>query len=267
MRPVLRVILDERRAAAFNMAADQYLLGLCEEQEAVFLRLYAWEKPSISIGCMQNPETLLDKEAMASDGVDWVRRPTGGRAVLHHEDITYASVFSKTIEYMGASISETYAVISGCLIRGLGKSGILCNAHQFVLDTKGLKQEVKLPCYLAPNRNEIMVNGRKLVGSAQKRSAQAVLQHGSIPLSGKFRTLPLYQKLDDAKRQAFMRLLEQKCICIQECVSSYSEEQIRRNLIQGFADTVPFELQVEPWSNKEEDAIHAIAGNGAQLPD
>ena len=250
-----RIIIDKPRSAAFNMAADLHLLSVCASVPAVFLRLYTWETPSISIGCMQNPETLLDKQAMAINGVTWIRRPTGGRAVLHYEDITYSCVFSKKIEQMGASIAETYAIISNCLIRGLEKSGISCSSHQFLLDTKNLKQEAKLPCYLAPNRSEIMVNGRKLVGSAQKRTAHSVLQHGSIPLTGRFRDLPLYQKLSDDKRQTFVKLLQQKCICIQECLSSYDKKSIEQNLIQGVEEILPFEIKVEPWSKVEEGNI------------
>lgn len=257
-----RVIIDEPHSAAFNMAADQHLLSVCASGQAVFLRLYTWETPSISIGCMQNPETLLDKKAIAKDGITWVRRPTGGRAVLHYEDITYSCVFSKKIIRMGASIAETYAIISSCLIRGLEKSGISCSSHQFLLDTKNLKQEAKLPCYLAPNRSEIMVNGRKLVGSAQKRTAHSVLQHGSIPLTGRFRDLPLYQKLSDNKRKIFVKLLQQKCICVQECTSSYNEKSIVENLIQGFVNILPFEINIEPWSKAEEEKINGIIIHG-----
>ncbi len=258
MQTKCRVIIDKPHSAAFNMAADQYLLSLCASEPALCLRFYEWEKPSISLGCMQNPETLLDKEAVAKGGVAWVKRPTGGRAVLHYEDITYSCVFSKKIERMGASIAETYSIISNCLIRGLEKSGISCSSHQFLLDTKNLKQEVKLPCYLAPNRSEIMVNGRKLVGSAQKRTTGSVLQHGSIPLTGRFRDLPLYQKLSDNKRQTFVRLLQQKCICVQECMSLYKEKNIVENLVQGFAEILPFEMNIKPWSKAEEKKINTI---------
>lgn len=259
MQTKCRVIIDEPHSAAFNMAADLYLLSVCASEPAAFLRFYTWELPSISIGCMQNPGTLLDKEAMAKDGITWVRRPTGGRAVLHYEDITYSCVFSKKIELIGASIAETYAVISNCLIRGLEKSGISCSSRKFLLDTKNLKQEAKLPCYLAPNRSEIMVNGRKLVGSAQKRTAASVLQHGSIPLSGRFRDLPLYQKLSDNKRQTFVKLLQQKCICVQECLTSYDDKVIEQKLVQGFLEILQFEIKIEPWSKAEEGKINSIA--------
>ena len=257
MKIKCRVIIDKPHSAAYNMAADLYLLSVCALEPAIFLRFYKWEKPSISLGCMQKPESILDKEAMTKEGVTWVRRPTGGRAVLHYEDITYSCVFSKKIEQMGSSIAETYALISKCLIRGLEKAGISCSSHQFLLDTKNLKQETKLPCYLAPNRSEIMVNGRKLIGSAQKRTEHSVLQHGSVPLTGRFRDLPLYQKLSDNKRQTFVRLLKQKCICIEECVPSYKEKNIVENLVQGFSEIVPFEMYEEPWSKVEEDRINA----------
>jgi lipoate-protein ligase A len=251
MKIKLRVIHDTGCTAAFNMAADSYLLSVCPSLPYVFLRFYAWDTPSITIGYMQNQEKLLDLEAMNRDGVSWIRRPTGGRAVLHYNDITYSCVFSKQISEMGTDIADTYHLISQCLMKGLSLSRIPCSTHNSLLDPEGVRREVKLPCFLAPNRNEIMVDGRKLVGSAQKRTAEAVLQHGSIPLTGYFRKLPLYQKTSEKERTVYTRLLQDKCTCIHECLEHYQEEDIVRNLIDGFNETLPFDMEYKNWTDEE----------------
>lgn len=258
MRTNCRVIIDKPHSAAFNMAADLYLLSVCASEPAIYLRFYTWEKPSISLGCMQNPETLLDKEAMTKAGAEWVKRPTGGRAVLHCEDITYSCVFSNKIAEMGSTIDKTYTIISNCLINGLAFSGIHCMTHDYCIDTKQIQRETKLPCYLAPNRNEIMVNGKKLVGSAQKRTADAVLQHGSIPLTGKFRDLPLYQRSSKKEKDIYIKLLKKKCICIEECLKVSKENDIVRNLIKGFKEVLPFQSETGGWKRDEEKSIQKI---------
>jgi lipoate-protein ligase A len=184
------------------MAADLYLLSLCEQSPAVFVRLYSWKKPSITLGVTEKPQETLDLAAIAAHDVEWIRRPTGGRSVLHDHDITYSCVFSaEGVNGMGASLMETYGVISSCLMNGLEKAGIRCGAHDSPLDSHISRMSARLPCFLSPNRHEIMVEGRKLLGSAQKRSAKAVLQHGSIPLTPAFRLLPDYLVLSAEERE------------------------------------------------------------------
>jgi lipoyl(octanoyl) transferase len=261
---MLRIIDDGPRTAAFNMAADMYLLDACKDQETVFVRFYEWSPPAISLGCMQIAEDVLDIAACRKAGIEWIRRPTGGRAVLHFEDITYSCVFSKKIRRMGASISQTYRLISACLASGLAASGIDCSTHDSTLDARKARREAKLPCFLAPNRDEIMVGGKKLAGSAQKRTADAVLQHGSIPLSPAFRQLPLYEKISPAERDAQTRLLNNKCTCIQEILGTAhaDKKKILANLKAGFAATFAMTAEEKGWNEEERAAIKAIIEKG-----
>jgi lipoate-protein ligase A len=257
----LRVIDDGARTATFNMAADLFLLDTCPSSNDVFLRLYDWDPPAISIGYMQKAEQVLDLEACAAAGRSWIRRPTGGRAVLHEGDITYSCVFAKNVGPMGRSVAQTYELISSCLIAGLVKSGIRCEPHHTPIDSKAARREVKLPCFLAPNRREIMVAGRKLVGSAQKRTAHAVLQHGSIPFSSRFRDLPRYEPIAAELRTEHVRLLHAKCACIREVLPSSARERIRDNLKRGFAEVLHLDVAEEPWTAAELASIAALAGS------
>jgi lipoate-protein ligase A len=218
------------------MAADRYLMHSCVESQEIIVRFYQWQPSAISIGCMQNAEALLDLQAMARAGVDWVSRPTGGRAVLHQDDVTYSCIFPATIAELGSTVAETFAIISRCLIRGFSLAGIECEAHDSLLDRNAIRRDVALPCFLSPNRDELMVAGRKLVGSAQKRTAQAVLQHGSIPLGPAFRDLPRYQRMSEKEQDTLVRLLERKCTCVAEKCPAVTTIRLVESLIAGFRE-------------------------------
>jgi lipoate-protein ligase A len=243
MPPLLRVIVDPPRSAAFNMAEDLLLLDRTAADRAVYLRFYGWDPPAISLGCMQDPGALLDLAAMSASGIDWIKRPTGGRAILHWNDLTYAVAFPASLEEMGSTINESYAMISRCLMAGLARAGIRCESHDSAVEYAATRREIKLPCFLSPNRNEIMVKGKKLIGSAQKRTDRAVLQHGSIPLDGRFRKLPEFFNLDGATRSAQMQQLEEKCACVGEINPGIDAHALTRHLINGFATNLVCEVR------------------------
>lgn len=266
MLPVTRLINDTAHDAAFNMAADLYLISRCEQAPALFVRLYSWEKPSITLGITEKPGETLDLHAIAADEVEWIRRPTGGRSVLHDHDITYSCVFStEGVKGMGATLMETYGVISGCLMNGLQKAGIDCAAHDSPLDSSMSMTSARLPCFLSPNRHEIMAGGKKLLGSAQKRSAKAVLQHGSIPLTPAFRCLPDYLVLSAEQREAQKRMLERKTACVSEVLPAYDTAVMNRCLVDGFKETLHFSLGETWWSDLELAEIKGLSESAAFL--
>lgn len=254
----LRTIIDTARNPAFNMAADLFLLKSCVNHSTIFVRFYQWFPASITIGLMQDASAILDFHAMKKNNVEWIRRPTGGRAVLHDNDITYSYIFPTTIVEMGKTIMETYLIISRCLMEGLNHVDIQCVSCGSTNTLRETKRELKLPCFLAPNRNEIMVDGKKLVGSAQKRTAEAILQHGSIPLTSAYRNLPDYLKLSEAQRNRQKKLLEEKSICISEISHNRSAAEIVGALNSGFDACLPFKAEEIPWSKEEVRAIHSI---------
>jgi lipoate-protein ligase A len=207
---------------------------------------------------MQKAGEVLDLESMRESGVDWVRRPTGGRAVLHDGDITYSCTFAKSVREMGSGITQTYRLITKCLMAGLERASIKCGAHDSDNDLRGVKRQVKLPCFLAPNRDEIMVDGRKLVGSAQKRTATAALQHGSIPITAAYRQLPKYLRIDEAEREKQIELLTSKSCCADELAGGATFESLARCLMEGFSSIIPFKWELKPWSPDEERDINDI---------
>jgi lipoate-protein ligase A len=247
--------MDSARNAAFNMAADRFLLELASDRKTALLRLYSWDPPAISLGCMQRAGAILDKKTMNESGIEWVSRPTGGRAVLHWNDLTYAFAFPPDIDGFGRTINQSYAVVSSCLRHGLALAGIVSETHDSSMEYSAAKRNMRLPCFLSPNRNEIMVQGKKLVGSAQKRTTYAVLQHGSIPLDGSFRRLPEFLSLSQEERTRQRLLLEKKCICVNEVNPTVDYEKLSACLIKSFTKVLSVPAVSKSWNEEELERI------------
>lgn len=257
----LRFIIDLGREAAFNMAADQYLLHKCTEEEMLYVRFYSWKAPTITLGYMQKASETLLFDKMKNDSISWIRRPTGGRAVLHWGDLTYSCIFPKTLSMMGSSVRESYAIITRCLIDGLCRAGIECCTHDSYDQLLAVKREIKLPCFLAPNRDEIMVRGRKFVGSAQKRSSEGILQHGSLPVTPNFCDLPEYLNIGTDEQGKQKSLLREKSICLQEINPEISIDSLIESFRSGFSTTLQMRSIVTNWSDKELCDIKRMASS------
>jgi lipoate-protein ligase A len=174
----LRLFLEPDTCGSENMRRDTSLLESCSDDTPVTLRLYTWSRPTISVGWMQDPAALLDLSACRDAGVDVVRRPTGGRAILHAQEITYAVAASLEDERFGSSVRESHAVIGACLAEALARLGVRTEVSRPTPDRE--RRMLRQPCFTSSGRHELLVCGRKLVGSAQRRSQRAFLQHGSL---------------------------------------------------------------------------------------
>jgi lipoate-protein ligase A len=168
---------------ACNMSVDEELLARAQAGEKTpVLRLYSWSPPAVSLGRFQQIETAVNAEACKRLGFDIVRRITGGRAVLHRHELTYSIVSQVGNPFFPPTVLGTYKVIAGGILAGLHNLGIeaeMVSRNERHADL--VKKAVKNPaCFSAPSWYEIVVRGRKLVGSAQRRLSSAFLQHGSI---------------------------------------------------------------------------------------
>jgi lipoate-protein ligase A len=167
-------------AGAWNMAVDEYLFRSLTDEPITTVRFYRWERPTASLGFGQTTAKVVDLEFCRRSGVDVVRRPTGGKLVLHDREVTYA-VVSSDAETFTTTLGGSYQWISRGLVKGLEALGL-----KPVLAGETPPDYVKgtMPCFSQPARNEIEIDGRKIIGSAQKRTGNRFLQHGSIPLAG-----------------------------------------------------------------------------------
>lgn len=160
---------------ARNMAVDEALMGSVRES-GVAVRLYRWSPPCLSLGRNQRARGRFDREAAEELGVDVVRRPTGGRSVYHHRELTYA--VAAPADRWG-SLRESYRLLNRALLTGLAALGVEAEAAPVAGRAPGPSSRA---CFRDPLPGEIVVGGRKLVGSAQWRRDGALLQHGSILL-------------------------------------------------------------------------------------
>ncbi|MDA0312149.1 MAG: biotin/lipoate A/B protein ligase family protein [Gemmatimonadetes bacterium] len=171
-----RVIRDEPLSGTRNMALDHALAMSPRPGEGV-LRLYSWQSPTVSFGRNEPAKDVYDTVAAARCGVEFVRRPTGGRAVLHDMEATYAVVVP---DRMFGGPKGVYLKVNQGLAHGLGQVGAAVSVSEGGL---ALPPDSG-PCFQVPAPGEVMAAGRKLVGSAQVRLGSAILQHGSIIIHG-----------------------------------------------------------------------------------
>lgn len=187
-----RLIFTGPQDAFLNMALDEALLLSCQEGiSPPALRLYQWNPPTVSIGYFQSAEETVNLQKCEASGIHVVRRITGGRAVLHEDEITYSICASGDyLARLGRNISQTYERVSMALLASLRVLGI---AGEWVKPSaEGRSGSVarisSKPCFLSNSRYEITVGGKKLIGSAQRRFSfrsnqgrkDSFIQHGSI---------------------------------------------------------------------------------------
>ncbi len=171
----LRVYLDGAHPGAWNMARDAELLASHRPGDEPILRLYRWQPAAVTIGHNQQFSDFAE-QAIADKGYDLVRRPTGGRAILHADELTYAVIGSSPSPLFGDTLHGTYMKINEALLAFLGRLDVDAN-----LSAGESRESARgLVCFRSAGQHEVKVRGRKLIGSAQRRTGGVFLQHGSI---------------------------------------------------------------------------------------
>lgn len=176
-----RLIVHPPGPAAWNMAMDEAILeAVAAGQAPPTLRLYRWNPPAVSLGYFQDFERSVNEAACRQAGVDVVRRPTGGRAVFHHREVTYSVCLPPGHPIASGGVLASYRRISEALQEGLRLLGV---ASELAVHARRPAGWAAGACFDTPSRYELEWQGRKLVGSAQlRRASGALLQHGSILL-------------------------------------------------------------------------------------
>src|SRR5450432_703583 len=176
-----RLILDAACDGPTNMAIDEAILESIGRGDSLpTLRLYAWNPPCLSLGYAQ-PVGDADLESIRAHGWQIVRRLTGGRAILHTDELTYSVALPLDHPLVAATILDSYRHISAALLVAVQHIGLDANADK---RPRTAASAVGPVCFELPSNYEITAGGKKLVGSAQVRKHNGALQHGSLPLSG-----------------------------------------------------------------------------------
>jgi lipoyl(octanoyl) transferase len=203
-----RLIITSPAPGAWNMAVDEAILEQAQAGEGTSLptlRLYAWDPACLSLGHAQ-PIADVDRARLHARGWDVVRRPTGGRAILHTDELTYSVTGTVKEPVLAGGVLESYNRLAQALLRAVKNLGL-------PVEMKGGKtNDTMMPnpvCFEVPSTYEITVGGKKLIGSAQARKKEGVLQHGSLPLMGDLTRIcqALVFENEAARENAAQRLL------------------------------------------------------------
>ena len=177
-----RFIISNYAEGSWNMAVDEALLSEASSANSPpTIRVYGWEPPCLSLGVAQ-PISDIDLDRLQQNGWSIVRRPTGGRAILHTDELTYSIIAPKDHPLVEGSILESYQRLSNGLLNTLILLGVDALAQKQY--SPSAPADNGAVCFEVPSNYELTISGKKLIGSAQARKYDGVLQHGSIPLFG-----------------------------------------------------------------------------------
>jgi lipoate-protein ligase A len=263
-----RLLQHDAAPGAWNMAVDEILLEEAMKGAKPVLRLYSWRPYALSLGHFQQGD-VVDKAACAQAGVDVVRRPTGGRAVLHANEVTYSIILPPSHPLTHVSVVASYQALSQGLLRGLALLGIQAQLARVEHPPTPAAASVasasdggaQAACFDAPSWYELLANGRKLVGSAQVRRGGALLQHGSVPLT----LVPqdLYKLLSfssaavrERAQQAFANKAAGLCDITAQ---SLTPAHVAQALISGISQALSCIMQADQLTPKELEQAETLA--------
>lgn len=222
---------------SYNMALDEALLEWHSQGEiGPVLRFYEWEPAALSIGYFQKVDKEIDLDAVEKHGLGFVRRPTGGRGVLHEHELTYSVIVTEDYPGMPETVTEAYRVISGGVLQGFRNLGL--HAEFSVPVTEEQNNDLKKPksavCFDAPSWYELVVEGKKVAGSAQTRQKGVILQHGAILLGlDEEKLISLFKFDSEESRERMRKSLPEKAVAVdrltnreismQECVDAFAK--------------------------------------------
>ena len=239
MRYQWRLILDPPMTGKENMEKD---LEIMEEVSAgecpSTLRLYRWSPPAVSLGYFQDENEIVNIDACRAAGIDVVRRPTGGRAVLHHHELTYSIIVPEVHPFINSGgVMDAYRAISRGIVTAFNLLGILASITP---EKKGQGGLTPGSCFDTPSAYEIQVNGKKVVGSAQLRRDGIVLQHGAIifrlPADLYGHILKKDYTLSEGEKEAG---LGEAAAGLQDLGYDISYDRMIRALVKGFSMVIP----------------------------
>ena len=247
-----RLLITPPAPGAWNMAADEaILLHIGSGDSPPTLRLYAWTPACLSLGYAQ-PFTDVDINRLHQRGWEVVRRMTGGRAVLHTDELTYSVIATSDEPRVAGTVLESYDRLAQALLFAVK------NLEVPVEMKEGKAAEVSTAnpvCFEVPSTYEITVNGKKMIGSAQARKKEGVLQHGSLPLSGDLTRIcrALAFENEVAREEAAARLLERATTIESALGREVSWEAAAQAYVSAFEAQLGIDFEVGDLSKSESE--------------
>lgn len=233
-----RILNSGKCGSAENMAIDEAIMnGIIRRTSLPTIRFYGWQTPTASCGYNQIAKNEVDFQALQKYGFGFVRRPTGGRLVLHNQEVTYA-VIAPIAGKLAGNVTESYSEISRALAMGFKILEIEVELEKGNLSSDHQRQDAN-PCFASSSRYELAYQNKKIVGSAQVRKGGVLLQHGSILLNyNQSKLAYIIPEFAEKDRNQLAAYLSQKTIAINEILKqpvSYDEAVLA--LTVGFEKT------------------------------
>jgi lipoate-protein ligase A len=247
---IWRLLITPPAHGVWNMAVDESILEHLGRSESIpTLRLYAWTPPCLSLGHAQ-PFADVDISRLKERGWEVVRRATGGRAILHTDELTYSVIAPANEPRVEGSVLESYNRLAQALLLAVK------NLELPVEMKEGKTTENTTPnpvCFEVPSTYEITVNGKKLIGSAQARKKEGVLQHGSLPLTGNLARIcqVLFYENEQAREEAAWRLLERATTIESVLGVEISWEKAAQALVHAFEAQLGLNFEKAELSESE----------------
>ncbi|MCO7127285.1 lipoate--protein ligase family protein [Sporolactobacillus shoreicorticis] len=241
----------------YNMALDEYLLecGAKGRRQPV-LRFYGWNPPGLSIGYFQKTAGKIDWEGTKAHQVTCVRRLTGGRAVLHHDELTYSVVIPEDDPDMPHSIVGAYRVLSKGLLEGFRAMGL--SADLAIPSAKPGSAHSPV-CFEEASWYELVVEGRKAAGSAQTRQKGMILQHGSIPISvDEDELFDCFYYANTKLKERAKRAFSGKAVALEDLLGRKVDlAEVKKAFYHGFEKGL--DIQLQPLILTEKDVRNVLA--------
>jgi lipoate-protein ligase A len=257
MSDTWRLLITPPSHGAWNMAVDDAILEHIGRNESLpTLRLYAWEPACLSLGYAQ-PYADVDEIRLKNHGWEVVRRPTGGRAILHTDELTYSVTAPTDEPIVAGSVLESYNRLAVALLAAVRSLGLLVE----IKEGSSLNHDTANPvCFEVPSAYEITVRGKKLIGSAQARRKDGVLQHGTLPLTGNLeRITEALVFADEPARLTAAKSLFQRAATVESVLGRpVSWNDAAQAFICAFEEKLSLDLQEGVLSESEQKRIEML---------
>ncbi|MEY4480441.1 MAG: octanoyltransferase LipM [Bacillota bacterium] len=274
MKQQWRYIPSHSYSPAFNMAIDEAIMHeVAAGVSPPTIRFYRWQPATLSIGYFQSALKEIDLEKVKEKNIGLVRRPTGGRAVLHDQELTYSIILPESYPDLARSVTESYRMLSLGLVEGFKRLGL--QAEMVNLSNKDGENQLSslgsAACFDSPSWYELVVEGQKIAGSAQVRQKGVVLQHGSVLLNMDVNLLfDLLQFSDESKRARMKKGFATKAVAIndlllqaglQEIGLDQLEESFEIGMAEGLNVTFNEGVLTEAEQKRAEQLVNEKYGN------
>ncbi len=233
------------------MAVDDALLEMMNLQNGLpILRCYAWSPPCFSLGYAQDA-AIVDYERLRRLGWDVVRRPTGGQAILHTDELTYAIIGTQDVPLLQGSVLESYQKIADVLLTMLEKIGVSAES----LPSAGMPSSKGPVCFEVPSHYEITCQGKKILGSAQARRKRGVLQHGALPLFGDItRITQVIRFENESAREAAAKKVLARATTVEQVLGRLvAWKEAAEAMVAAFQEKLGIEFIESTLSNEESE--------------